>query len=231
MTMKSLIFAFLLFAASVLGADSTNGVFYANNSVECHLILQNGSITTNLLAAEKTYMVSDALVEMAVTNKTIFYFAGGLMVESSPGSLFSINLFDQQVKNLNVTPRQAEFGNHNISLTFIKGEFIVLYYNTNVYSSFSVMTPQTGREYAIGKYVFVVDDKTTVNIIEGDAPAVNPKKSDGKVVNKSRTKTTTEVLSPDQIAKYMPSIEDLTKKKDDVRFFVVGNQVIGIWMK
>ena len=235
--MKTLILALLLFVSSAitaLGTEMTNGVFYANNPVECHLILQSGATTTNQLIAGKTYPVSDALVEFEVANETIYYLAGGPMIVANSNSVFSINMFDHEVNNLDLTPRKAEFGNHNISLTFMKGEFVVFYNNTNEYSSFSVMTPHTGREYASGRYVFVVgEEKTTVNIIEGATNAVKGKKkfTQSPMLNKSRTKTTTEPLTIEQSGKYTSIISDMEIKQNDVQFYIVNNQVVGIWMK
>ena len=118
--MKNLILAILLSIFTPipsLGGDSTNGVFYVNNPVECRLIAQSGVTITNYLSAGKTYMVRDALLELEITNKTIFYFSGGLTIESGKGSLIGINVFDQEVNNLNAAPRLAEFGNQNIGFT------------------------------------------------------------------------------------------------------------------
>jgi hypothetical protein len=57
--MKSIITAFFLFASTLLwGADMTGGVFRVDQDIECLLVTQNGSTTTNKLEAGKTWLLS-----------------------------------------------------------------------------------------------------------------------------------------------------------------------------
>ena len=127
--MKSLILAFFLFAAGALAsaAEMTNGVFYVDNPVSCHLVSQNGAVTTNDLVGGRTYMVGNTLLEMETTNKTAFYFSGGPLVEAGAKSKLSVNLFDQEVNNLDANPRKPDYGSHNLSLKFDVGEYVVIY--------------------------------------------------------------------------------------------------------
>ena len=246
--MKTLILSLLLLASTVCGADMTNGVFYADSSVECHLISQNGAVTTNQLAAGKTYTVGNALLEMEVTNKTVFYFAGGPMIEVGPKSTLSINLFDQEVKNLNSAPRKAEFGSHNISLTFSKGEFAVIYPNKDTDSSITLATPFTSYQLNGGKYFVRISEKSVIAYVLEGMMQVHGDKNRVDKTEKGRLAvaipftdpasgvedkiiTSIKTLKTEEMERFAAPILQAEKKWADVQFFVVGKQVIGIWMK
>ena len=249
--MKNLILALLLTVAMPIfsaGAEMTNGVFYADQPVECHLIAQSGASTTNQLSAGKTYVVENALVELEVAKKTTFYFAGGPMIEVGPNSTFSINLFDTEVKNLDSTPRKAEFGNHNLSLTFNRGEFAIVYPNRDSNSSFTLATPFSSYELGGGKYFVRLSDKSVIAfVLEGTLITHGDKNRTDKT-EKGRLAvaipftdpssgladkiiTSIKPLDAAEIERFASPILSAEKKWADVQFFVVGNRVIGIWMK
>ena len=247
--MKSLfitLFLFVSFVVSTIGADITNGVFYADNPVECHLIAQSGVTITNQLGAGKTYMVENAIVEMSISNKTVFYFAGGPMIEVGPKSTFSINLFDQEVKNLKSSPRKAEFGNHNISLTFTMGEFSVIYLG-NEYSSLVISTPFVSYLLNGGKYLIRLSDKSVIAyVLEGAMQVHSDKKVDNTPKGslavaipfsdpasgvEDRVVTSIKTLKAEETERFASPILLAEKKWADVQFFVIGGRVIGIWMK
>lgn len=249
--MKPLIFALFLFVSSALttlGTDMTNGVFYTDSAVECHLIAQSGATTTNHLAAGKTYTVGNAIAEMVTTNKTTFYLAGGPMIEVGPKSTFSINLFDQEVKNLSSPPRKAEFGSHNISLSMGIGEFCVVYPNKDPVSSITIATPYTSYLLQGGKYFIRITDRSViVYVLEGSMQVHGDK---NRVDNTDKGKLAVAIpfldpasgledkiissikpLNPEEMERFASPVMLAEKKWADVQFFVVGNQVIGFWMK
>jgi len=167
--MKTLLFALFLFGLTTLfGADFTNGVFYIDNSVECHFVAQTGTSTTNQLAAGNTFTVGNTLSELCSTSKTMIYFSGGVAVETITNSVLTINLFDQEVNNINDTPRAAVFGNHNLSLTLGNGEFVVIDPSVDSNSSLVINTPIATYQSSGGKFLFQVSDqKCLVYVIEG----------------------------------------------------------------
>jgi hypothetical protein len=225
----------------------TNGVFCVDNPVECHFVKQNGSVATNQLISGKTYPVdNNVMLEMITSNKTVFYFAGGLLVETSPKSMFSINLFDQEVINLDVQPRKAEFGTHNISLYLNSGEFSIIYPVTNS-STLTISTPFTSYEMNGGKYFIRLSDKSVVvYVMEGAMNVHGDKKIDkaekGKLsvampfidpasgVN-DKVLTSIKSLKPDELQRFVSPIVTAEKSIDIIQFFVVNGQVIGIRMK
>jgi len=231
-----------------VAADMTTGVFYADRSVECHLIAPNGSSTTNQLAAGKTYTVENALVELEVTNQTTFYFAGGPMIGVGPKSTFSINLFDAEVKNLDSTPRKAEFGTHNLSLSFTMGEYAIIYPNKDVNSSFTLSTPFTSYQLNGGRYFVRISEKSVIAYVlegmlqvHGDKNRVD-KTEKGKLAVaipftdpasgiEDKIITSIKPLNPEEMERFAAPILQVEKKWADVQFFVVGKQVIGVWMK
>jgi hypothetical protein len=246
--MKSLIFAVVFFVLSVITSigDTTNGVFYIDNPVSCHLVSQNGSIITNQLNGGQTYTVGNNLMEMSVSNKTTFYFAGGPMIEAGANSSISVNLYDLEVNNINSQPRTAEFGVHNLNLNLTSGEFSILYPNTNG-SSLTVSTPFTSYEMHGGKYlVRITDLSIVVYIIDGSMEVHGDKRVDktekGKLIVAipfsdpssgvdDKVITSTKTLRPDETDRFASPVILAEKKWSNVRFFIVRGEVIGMWMK
>lgn len=249
--MKAILASILLFIATAMpsfGTDQTNGTFYIDKPVECHLIANNGSATTNKLTAGKTYMVSDVLLEMVSTEKTTFYFSGGLMVEASSDSVMSINLFDQEVNNLESQPRKAEFGTHNISLTFNKGEFCVVYPNTNAYSSLIINTPYSAYEVNNGKFFFRSSEKSVVAyVLEGMMQVHGDKKNADKTEKgklamaipftdpasgvEDKIVTSIKTLKQEETDRFASPVLVAERKYGNVQFFVINGRVIGVWVK
>jgi hypothetical protein len=245
--MKAIVASILLFLATAVAsyADLTNGVFYTDSEVECHLISQNGSTTTNQLTAGKTYLVTDTLIELQVTNKTTLYFSGGPMIEVSPGSTLTINVFDADVKNLDSQPRKADIGNINLGINFNKGEFSVIYPNTDANSSCIANTPFASYQLGGGKYFFRVSDKSAiVYVVEGIMQMHGDKKVDktskGNLAvalpfddggKESRILTSIKTLKDDENERYATPVLLAEKKWNNVGFIVVGGRVIGVWLK
>lgn len=239
------VFVSSLFIA--LGADMTNGVFCADAQIESHLIAQSGASVTNQLAAGKTYMVGNALVEMVASTNTTVYFSGGTIVDITPTSTLTVNMFDQEVKNIDATPRKAEFGSHNLSLAFGNGEYSVIYPNKDQYSSISISTPFTSYQLFGGKYFFRVSDKSVVAyVLEGTMQVIGDKKSDkterGKIAiaipfSDSDSGVTDKVISsvktlkPEETVRFTSPVQTAEKKADNIQFFIVNGSVVGITMK
>lgn len=245
--MKTLILfrlSFVLFLTSTFGADMTNGVFCADSDVESRLIAQNGAVTTNQLAAGKTYMVGNALVELRPSTNTTFYFSGGIIVDVGPKAILTLNLFDQEVKNIVSIPRKAEFGTHNISLSIGNGEYSIIYPNKDQYSSISLSTPFTSYQLSGGKYFFRVSDKSVVAyVLEGTMQVIGDKKSDkterGKIAvaipfSDSDSGVSDKVISsiktvkPEETTRFSSPILMAEKKANDVQFFIINGNVVGI---
>lgn len=249
--MKALFLSLFLIVSSAIlafGFDMTNGVFYVDRPVECRLVSQNGNVKTNHLVAGETYTVGNTLLEMVTSNKMTFYFGGGPMIEAGTNSEFSVNLFDQEIKNLDATPRKAEFGTHNLSIQFRQGEFAVLYPNQDSNSTVMVSTPFTMYQLNGGKYYFRVSDKSSIAyVLEGDMKVHGDKNKvdttdKGKLAVavpftdpasgvEDKIITSIKPLKPDEVARFSNPVLAAEKKQDDVQFFIVGNRVVGILMK
>jgi hypothetical protein len=245
--MKAFVASLLLFlAASVASfAEMTNGVFYTDAAVECHLISQNGSAKTNQLTAGKTYMVTDALIELSLTNKTTLYFSGGPMIETSAGSTLTVNVFDADVKNLDSQPRKADIGSINLGITLGAGEYCVVYPNTDANSSLVVNTPFASYQLGGGKYFFRVSDKSAiVYVVEGIMQMHSDKRVDktskgGLAVaipfddggTSDKILTSIKTLKQEENDRYASPVLIAEKKWANVGFIVVGGRVIGVWLK
>jgi hypothetical protein len=248
--MKTILAALLLFVSTALTvvADMTNGVFYLDNAVECHLISQNGAVRTNHLIAGKTYMVDDVLVELESTNRTQYYLAGGPTIEASSQYLFSINLFDQEVKNLNVQPQKAEFGTHNIAVNLTKGDFAILYPSTNAENSFVVSTPYAAYQLHGGRYFFRVTEKSTVAFVLDGMLTVHGDKNKTEKTEKGKMSvvvpftdplsgvddkvvTSIKSLKQEEVERFGAPILSAEKRVINVQFVVVYGRVVGIYLK
>ena len=225
----------------------TNGVFYTDSAIQCHLISQNGAATTNQLSAGKTYLVTDTLIELQTSNTTTLYFSGGPMIEASAASLITVNVFDSEVKNLNAQPRKADIGSINLGLTFGKGEYSVIYPNIDANSSLVINTPFASYQLGGGKYFFRVSDKSAiVYVVEGSMQMHGDKKVDktskgnlavaipfadpGSGVE-DKILTSIKTLKQDENDKYSTPVLLAEKKWGNVGFVIVGGRVIGIWLK
>jgi len=242
--MKAIIAAIVLFVSSAtcaLGADLTNGVFYVDKPVECHLIAQNGQTTTNQLKAGNTYMVGNVLAELFPTTKTTVYFSDGPIVEANTNSTLTINVFDQEVKNLNAPPRLVSFGTHNLSLTFGNGEFVILYRPSDPNSSLAISTPIAMYQVNAGKFIFQVSDqKSLVYVLDGmmqvhgDKSRVDSAKKGSKAITgqiDTETATTTRAINQAESSAVSTSQATIDGKTSDVRFVVIQGRLFGIWMK
>lgn len=246
--MKAFLLSLLLIASIVSGfAVTTNGVLYVDQSVECRLIAQDGRSATNQLVQGKTYLtVNDGILEFNGTNKTTYYLSGGILVEASAQSAFSIDMFDQDVENLDDHPRLAKFGPNNISITFNRGEFNVVYHNPVEGSSLTVNTPFAAYQVEKGSYFFKVSEKSAIAFvgegtmqIHGDKQKVDkPQKGNLSVVVPfpdseldDKFVTSIKTLKPEEIERYTAPLQSTIQKTNDVRFIVIVGRVIGVWMR
>lgn len=242
-----ILFLSLSLLIGIANAEPTNGVFYIDNSVECHVISQNGIITTNQYVGGKTYTVGNTMVELLVSNQTTFYFSGGPMIEVGTNSIFSITIFDQEVKNLDVTPRRAEFGSHNLSLTLDKGEFSIIYPNFDVNSLLTINTPFISYELNGGKYFIRLSDKSVVvYVIEGTMQVTGDKQTDkfgrGKLAMavpfvdpssgvEDKIVTSIKSLKQEETNRFTSPVSNANKKWGNSQFFVIDGRIIGVWIK
>lgn len=249
--MKAILTSILLFASSAiiaLGADMTNGAFFVDSPVECHLIFQNGSTRTNQLGAGKTYVAPPTVAEMESTNRATFHLAGGPVIDVSPQSLFSIDLFEQEVKNLDALPRSAEFGNHNINLTLSKGEFSIIYSNASVNSSLIVSTPYATYQLHGGKYFFRINERSVIAFVMDGIMTVHGDKNRKDVTDKGKLSvvvpfsdpgsgvddkivSSIKVLKSEDRERFSVPILQAEKKCGDVMFIVITGRVIGVLLK
>ena len=247
--MKSFIFSLILFVTTIVAtfAEMTNGAFYVDAPVECHLVSQNGATTTNQLTAGKTYMVTDVLIELYFTNKTTVYFSGGPLIEAQPASTLAITIFDVDAKNLEAQPRKAEFGSINLGLTLNRGEFSVVYPNTDAGSAMTVSTPFAAYQLGGGKYFYRVSEKSAiVYVVEGAMQMHGDKKvdktskgnlavaipfSDPGTGIEDKILTSIKTLKQEETEKYSTPVLLAEKKWGNVGFIVISGRLVGVWLK
>ena len=241
----SVIVAFLCLCGNLLFAQDTNsGTYFVNANVESHVIVPNGTITTNQLIAGNSYFAGESIVEFTPTTKMFFYLTGGQIIETYPNSDFTIDLFDQEITNINSTPALAGFGNHALNLTLKRGEFVIIYPNQDEDSSFNITTPYTSYLLSGGQYYFRVDEKSSVVFVGQGTLQVVDDKGKNQPLDKNKisiaipytdpvTGTDQNILSsiktltPHEISKLEYPIQSAVNAIEPVKFIIVNKQVIG----
>jgi hypothetical protein len=233
--MKAIILSFLMAASSLLAAD---GVFYVDKPVVSHLIAQNGATTTNNLVGGSTTMVGTGLTELCPSEKTTIYLSGGPVIEADAGSVLSINVFDQEVKNITNAPCLAAFGSHNISLGLMKGNFTVTYKAQDENSTCAISTPLALYQMNVGKFLFQVSDaKSLVYVLDGmlsvhgDKNRVDAAKKGSKSITgqiDTEVATTTRPINPAESSTIATQTRDLASAA--IQFIVIDGRVRGVRM-
>lgn len=237
----------LLAAMSSATAVQTNGVFLTDSTIECRYIFQSQQMVTNYLMPGKTYMLKEAVLEFTATNDTVFMFSSGLTMKIDAGSEFDINVFLQSVENIEDVPCKAIFSEHNMTLTFQKGRFVVLYNTTNLIESFvGIITPCMSYQLMKGKFIFEVSDKVTIaSILDGALQIQNDKKTmanKGKMSMavpvplrdkkmKERVITDVQAIAAEDINNNMLSISNIYNISTNIQFFIIHGRVLGINVK
>lgn len=229
-------------------ADITNGVFYINTDVECLLVTQSGNNSTNYLKAGKTYQTGNVILELKTSSSTTFLFSGGPLIQTGSNSLFSILLFDQDVKNIEDVPQKAKFGEHMINIGLLRGEFSIIYPNKDTNSTVNVNTHYADYELKGGKYYFRLTSKSAlVYVLEG-AMTVHGDKNRMDNVDKGnfalavpfgdedsgledKMITSFKKAKPEDMDKFAAPVLKADKNWPDVDFFVIGGKVIGVRLK
>lgn len=234
--MKTLIALLLLCASTLLGADFTNGVFYVDKPVECHLISQNGATSTNTISAGETRQVGLQLVELRPAEPTTIYLSGGLKINAEANTVLSINVFDQEVTNLTASPRPAAFGSHNISLLFSSGKFTVSYPTQDAGSSCAISTPLAMYQMNPGKFIFQVSEgKSLVYVLEGmmivhgDKNRTDTAKKGSKAITgQIDTETATTTRPVNQAESNSIAAAQKGEATTAIQFFVIDGRVRGV---
>lgn len=240
----------LLFITHVYG-DITNGTYYIDNTLESTILSQDGNSITNKFQAGNSYITDLNLQEFSSTNKVVtFYFGNDIWVQCHPPFMFSINLFDQDVLNLNSTPTYANIDSQNLTLDLESGEFEVLYKRQNTNSMLTIITPFSSYQLDKGGFYFKVFKKSAIAFVgAGVLTAINTDAQGNNylnyIVHKDNmsvavpytnplngddTKMTSiyQPLKTNEIAIFNRSVSMLNNYTNNVRFVVIDNKLVGI---
>ncbi|HQI44460.1 MAG TPA: hypothetical protein PLC59_00080 [Bacteroidales bacterium] len=234
--MKTLIFIFILMASSLF---ATEGVFYVNKSIISHQIAQSGMTITNKLIAGSTSIIeSTTLTELLPLEKTTVYLSGGFIIEADNNSVFSINAFDQEVKNLTNSPSLAIFGPHNINIMLSKGNFIISYKSKNEDSICTISTPLAMYQLNEGEFLFQISNEKSLvyvldgmMIVHGDKNRADSAKKGSKSITgqiDTDVATTTRPINVEENNSIIAATEN--KTLEDIRFIIIDGKVRGVKM-
>ena len=239
--MKQLILSLIILISTINIAISqtyTNGSFYIDSSIECQAITPHSGIITNNLIAETTHMTGNTVLLFTSTNLAKFYLSGGIYIIADANSQFSIDIFEQEINNLNASPRKATFGNYNLALTIISGR-VAIESVTNENSAISLTAQESAFQLNGGDFLFDVMTNTVVCYSTGNykriltthsTPNLNVKCAELLMEHNVKL-ITTETFQPtsNQLDVYNILIHKLNDK--NVEFFVIDGKLIGILTK
>jgi hypothetical protein len=218
---------------------ATEGVFYVNKSIISHQIAQSGMTITNKLIAGSTSIIeSTTLTELLPLEKTTVYLSGGFIIEADNNSVFSINAFDQEVKNLTNSPSLAIFGPHNINIMLSKGNFIISYKSKNEDSICTISTPLAMYQLNEGEFLFQISNEKSLvyvldgmMIVHGDKNRADSAKKGSKSITgqiDTDVATTTRPINVEENNSIIAATEN--KTLEDIRFIIIDGKVRGVKM-
>ena len=238
--MKHILLSLIILISALNVAISqtyTNGSIYIDNSIECQAVTAHSGIITNRLIAETTYTTGNTVLLFSPTNLTKFYLSGNIYIIADANSQFSIDIFEQEINNLNATPRKATFGNYNLALTILSGR-IAIESITNDSSAISLTAQDSAFQLNGGDFLFDVMTNTVVcystgnykRILTHNSPNLNVKGAELLMEHNVKV-TTTEPFqpTPKQLDGYNILIQKLNDKNVD--FFVISGKLVGILTK
>lgn len=240
-----LVLSFFLLSSN--SGEFTNGVFYVDNFVNGVTVSVSGE-TTNKLQMGHTYEVGNNLVELTTSEQTTFFFSGGPLISAGVDSKFTISLFDQEVENLNATPRKAVFGRHLLSLALVRGEFSIVYPNIDTNSVININTYYSDYELTGGKYYFRITGKSALVYVLDGGMTVHGEKSKSNAANKGdlalaipfsdsdsglddKFIRSFKKAGQDEMDRFASPVLLVEKKSSDIGFFVIDGKIIGISLK
>jgi len=244
---KHIIFLLMVAQLYYSRADIMGGAFVLTQDSESNIISHNNNITSGKIIAGKTYLIDDKIIEISTTTNTSLYLSGGIIIDIGANSKLSINLFEQDILNINDLPRLAKIGNHNINITFDVGDFSIIYPSYTTQSYFSINTPITSYQLTGGKYNFKITDISVIAYVyEGSMEIVEDKKTDKREKGKltisipfsdsnsgisDKIISSVKTINSTETNKFNSNVLLADKKTNDVQFFIIDKQLVGISLK
>lgn len=237
----------LLCASTLFGGEFTNGVFYIDAPMNGLIVSQTGELT-NKFEAGGTYEVGNRLIELRPIQKSTIFFSDGPIISTDENSIFTISIFDQEVENINAKPQKAQFGTHVLGLSLVKGEFSIVYPNTNTNSAVNINTYYSDYELKGGNYYFRITGKSAlVYVLEGNMN-VHGGSSKPDSVNKGNLSlaipfsdsdsglddkfiNSFKKARPDEMERFTAPVLDTAKTIGNVGFFIIDGKIVGISLK
>lgn len=224
-------------------AEMTNGAFCVDRDVRAALITQS-SLHTNQLSDGITYQVKDKVYELLPTNDVMIYLANGASLKMSSNSVFSIDLYDQEITNGTV-PTIIRGGTYNISTTLNNGE-IWLYNPINDENcSFILNTPNISYQFKHGLFYCKSTENASVLIVyDGYCELMDDNNKDQKIEKSQMVATLPIANAPKglsgkvfngvsnlkaiELKKISEPFISLTNMANDVKFYLIDGNLYGL---
>jgi len=242
-------FMVLLLGGSMLTAEEfmTGGIYVQNAPAAFSYTLL--SKTTNLvqqLVIGKTYHLETDVMEFRTkaNEEVALSFSTGLQLKINPSSTFSVDAFNQLVKNNESQPAtlQGEYSVTALSLMDGEVELIAPKFDTN--SQCILQTPLVNVNVAEGRLVVKANPKwVMLNAIEGGVTVVDSKNNKtfidkgqmGLIIQypgkNDQIMVTQKAISPEELYKMTASLNKLALNSKDILFIVFDKKVVGVRLK
>jgi len=234
---------------NVLSEDFLSGGTYvmsAPDGIKYNLIGQVSTETDNLIVG-RTYSSDTESIEIttASSQTVLLKLSNEILVELQPDSKFSVDGFNQMVKNDDAEPMVVVYTDYIANLNLLEGD---AYISSPTYDSANTMnvlqTPLANLELSGGKYLVKSSQKFVIcYVIDGSVKVFNPKTNkketveDGQMAfivpfpGETGVMVTSKTIEPGELLGQTNKVKEIEKNKDSVIFAVINKKIVGIKVK
>lgn len=241
--------AVLLLGLSFLRAEefTTGGVFVnsASTNLSYNLIGKHTNVLQQLIVGKTYHLASDLMEVKTVTGqRAALAFSTGLQVGIAPDSTFSVDSFNQNVKNDVLNPEELQADYAITTLSLLDGEVELICPKMDTNSQCILQTPFVNVNLAEGRLCIKSNPKyVMISAIEGSVTVVDSKNKKS-VIDKGQLgliipypgrdgeiMVTTKAISPEELDKTTKSLNTLALHSKDVLFIVLDKRIVGVRLK
>ncbi len=242
-------FMVLLASISMLTAEEfTTGGIYVNSAstnLSCNLLSQTTNLMQQIIVG-KTYRLETEVMEFKtkVGEELSLSFSTGLQVGVLPKSTFSVDSFNQLVKNDASQPSTLQAEYSVTALSLMEGEVNLICPKMDTNSQCILQTPLVNVNLAPGRLSVRANPKWVIlNAIDGAVTVVDAKNKKtvidkgqmGLIIQypgrEDQIMVTSKAISPEELTKITTSLDTLEKHGKDILFIVLEGKVVGVRLK
>lgn len=234
---------------NVISEDFLSGGTYVMSAPEGMKYNLIGQVVTesNDLIVGRTYSSDVESIEISTSKSqnVLLKLSNEILVELQPNSKFSVDGFNQMVKNDEAEPMLVVYTDYISNLNLLSGD---AYISSPLYDSDNTMnvlqTPLANLELSGGKYLVKSSQKFVIcYVIDGSVKVFNPKTNKKEVIENDQmafivpfpgetgVMVTSKTIESGELLEQTNKIKEIEKNKDSVIFAVIDKKIVGIKVK